>query len=1153
MADDLKLNAQIMEQSRLDSDPAYALRAEQAASEQGFLDNMYDAMQDTALSKVGSKFLEEVRARVEEDTGVPSNGSYSMLRSVGGASQKNLDTMAATTKATVGTLFGVSRVDPKWDKGAALPELIKGIPVEYWDDIKQHNNPEGAQRERARIMANLKRDRTMMMQTTASATLAHVLGGMIDVDLPLALVSGGAITGAKVARTAYKASRAVGFGPSSALRVGSLAQGVAAGAEAAATVSVAESWADPTLTWQDATMSVLTGATLGGGIGMFTKSSARQAIRGMQDDLAKNTAVINKIDDDVDTRAGHGYFDMAGTPDNTPGPSGSSTTGAATVNPVYAQNLNNPFHTSTAPEVSSIIQNAHQWTVSHGLDDEIEALENSVWGKLVTGRLGKNAVLAKTLGRVANATGSDVMRFFKTKSSVMRMLGANIFENPSSFGRGVVSSSSATLAEVFERRIASTMKGYASTINDWAARSGNTRKVFGQNIPSATREARREMDRKVVLNMNQMNLGKAAPDANDADVMRLTEMLGDHAEEALTTMKGDNPLRTAMKGAENINVDRTYFPQRANGNAINDVIRRGITDRQRVEAAFEAGYLAAGMSPEGAKVTAKATLARAMAGDLDIDTSMVDLLTEDGREFFRQRLSSSGLSPQDQTAIFDALVGQAQYRGQEGFTKHRNQIDMSVVVPSNSGTLQLVDLYYHDVEDVLMGYRRRVSGQSALARKGIRSRMDLDKLIQAAREEMQSLGEEPPDTDWFDAMFSDFFGGPGWGYSSGKLQKGIDAEFGIAKDIAGLSLLGQLGFSQIIDSANIMASAGIRDFFTHAKAFANLDRDLKDVNTGLLDDLEFLYGDIGKDHRMFKEHLGLDELSQKESHAFVKGAQKITHNLKWLQGYTSLFNAVRGKEQELAAISISNKLFKYIKAGEHTDRIKYDLGVDDLLFERLQDLVKSGSIEFKTVNGREFVNRLNGDKWDSFTKDGFSSVMIRAQNMLVQKNMPGETDLWMRKNWASMLVNLKMFPITAVPKQMMRNARFMDTETVGVAAYGMGVAYLAMAVRDTINGKESTVEERARQAFAYSNMFGWVPMVTDPALTMLGLDDYRIQRYGRHYEMTIPAVDVANRLIRAPGAAITAVTGGSLNSDDKQALLAIPFMRTMGIGQWLIN
>ena len=186
-------------------------------------------------------------------------------------------------------------------------------------------------------------------------------------------------------------------------------------------------------------------------------------------------------------------------------------------------------------------------------------------------------------------------------------------------------------------------------------------------------------------------------------------------------------------------------------------------------------------------------------------------------------------------------------------------------------------------------------------------------------------------------------------------------------------------------------------------------------------------------------------------------------------------------------------------------------------------------------------------------RDDFASIMVRGQNNMIQKNMVGEQDLWTRTTTGSMLTYLKMFPLTAIPKQMMRNARFMDNEALGVAMYGMAVAYVALSVRDAMNGKDRSVSERSKAAFAYSNMFGWVPMVTDPAFTMMGLDEYRIQRYGRHYEMAIAPVEVANRLVRAPGAVLSAVTGDTLTQSDKQSLLAIPFMRTLGIGQWMLN
>ena len=255
---------------------------------------------------------------------------------------------------------------------------------------------------------------------------------------------------------------------------------------------------------------------------------------------------------------------------------------------------------------------------------------------------------------------------------------------------------------------------------------------------------------------------------------------------------------------------------------------------------------------------------------------------------------------------------------------------------------------------------------------------------------------------------------------------------------------------------------------------------------------------------------------------------------------------------------LTNKVLRSIRDKTNGERIKYDFGIDEGMQDELRDLMGSGVIEFEDVVGKggsthNYVSRLNPEQWGQQLRDNFGAVMVRAQDTNTMRAMAGETDVWARTEWGTILSHLKMFPLLAIPKQMMRNGRFMDAQTMGSLMYGMAAAYMVMKVRDAVTGKERTEAQQAMNAVGYSSMMGWLPMVWDPAMTMLGMDDYRMQRYGRHYESQVPALEVANKMLRIPGAAWNLLGGNHLNGDDKQALLAIPFMRTLGIGEWAID
>ena len=156
--------------------------------------------------------------------------------------------------------------------------------------------------------------------------------------------------------------------------------------------------------------------------------------------------------------------------------------------------------------------------------------------------------------------------------------------------------------------------------------------------------------------------------------------------------------------------------------------------------------------------------------------------------------------------------------------------------------------------------------------------------------------------------------------------------------------------------------------------------------------------------------------------------------------------------------------------------------------------------------------------------------------------MAGEADVWMNTEALSLISQFKTFPMQAISKQSIRHMRFADQEALMTLGMGAVTAYLALSIRDMAYGRERSTRERALAAVSYGNMTGFIPMVVDPTMTMLGLDNYRFNTYGSAWELSAPALDVANRAVQLPGALIKAGTGQELKGADTSAIKAIPFM-----------
>jgi len=1150
-------NAAGLEASRLASQPGYAEREYSRKMQQSFYNNVGDAFKGTALWKIG-RYVGQEHVAIQ---GYLENQGYGV---------------AAAPLSWIAAIAGSTLDDKNYDKAKNAKALTEGVPVEYWDSVLAYDNLQEAQMARGRIIADTTREQKLMAQKSSTSSIAMVAGGFVDVDLPLMLASGGYYGAAKVGRAAYKAGRYLGMGSKAAQRAVNVVDGMAAGAQAGALVAGAEYATDDRAGVDTVIRSVLMGATTGGALGVFMTQAGKKVVNDLKAIQDKNIIErpMTEVDTELDSRLDEGWIDVDGSLSaeqqlayetlEAPGPQPVKSVGAAAV--PYTSGLKSPTE-NMLPEHRVFLQRASDWMDRSGARKELQDLDNTVFGKLMTGHFAAKAGLvgaaingaAKIASRFVNSMGNDVMGLYRSKSNGANWFAMNVLESPSTYGRGQVSASAASLDSNAERRLASHTLRLPMVAWDWAKANGKTQRMLGRGTGvGISADGAKALYREVMLNFNDIKLGRAPRSAGNRHVDEIVGMVQREMEDALNWMKGYGKS-TSVKGTENLMPEPGYVPQRANGKAMYDAVMTGKTTRENIEAAFTNGYAAAGLPVDVAEKIAKANVGRAIAREGDVDTSLIDLLQEDGRIFLRERLENQGFPQGEIDTIMDKLTGLQAMAGQPGFTKHRNDLDMDIPVTMLDGSsMSIVDFLDYDLPNMLQRYRKGVSGAGALAKKGIRSRKDRDTIIGAIQAEQRALGEDGIPTDKLKAMLSDFDAGPSHGYYDGRTNKGISAPISVGKAVANLSLLGNLGFAQMIDSANAIAADGLANWWRHSTAGKRLGDELGRIDSQIKDDLIVLQGTIGQDHHMFREHVHLDEIAERDAGAFVQGLRKVTGNMQFVQGYTSMFNAVRGHQQVVGAMVLTNKVLRSIRDNTDGERIKYDFGIDEGMQDELRDLMDSGIIEFEAVVGKggsthNYVSRLNPDQWGQQLRDNFGAVMVRAQDTNTMRAMAGETDVWARTEWGTVLSHLKMFPLLAIPKQMMRNGRFMDAQTMGSLMYGMAAAYMVMKVRDAVTGKERTEAQQAMNAVGYSSMMGWLPMVWDPAMTMLGLDDYRMQRYGRHYEAQIPAVEVANRVMRIPGAALNLLGGNHLNGDDKQALLAIPFMRTLGIGEWAID
>lgn len=1036
-----------------------------------------------------------------------------------------------------GALIRGQRAGEAEDYSVHYEALTTGVPSQYHDEILDEPNLAAAERASARVREQLDRASVTARQHGLTPALGMIAGGFIDADAPLMLVTGGGYKAASVARQTMRASRAVGLSPTAALRASSATVGINAGMQSGVIVGAAQASIRETADWTMVADAALQGMVMGGALNSVLKGDVQLGVRAAQDEL------YSRMAKDDPSLTATGEVDVRNAERINPNDYAGqelvdSTAGARQVTPTVGA-PSTPV-TGVADNIKDMSQMMDNWHHDSDWGSYKTAEADEWWAKVA-------------LSGAFNVTTNNWRTLYTSKSTGMNWLLGNVFESPNGMGRGRYTAAAGE--EMYLRRITQEFSADAeAAAKDWSRRNASGSKLMG---PS--QDALSKFNREVMLEMNDRAMGRTSA-GRDPAVVKAADAYDRAGATSVNIAKGDAG-DMAVDGFDNIPTRSGYSPYIHNGKKLLDLERQGVVTRKAVIDAYTQAYKMAGMAAtKDAHAVAKAVVDRATAKGEDVNTNVIGILSGDGREWLHTALEGSGMSKVEVEGLMRRLTGEVEEKGKESFAKTRNDLDLSQTVRTEDGSeLKLVDLLDNDMHKVWQRYARQMAGSASLARVGITNKAQIEDVIQTIHAQQRAIGEELVDGDMIRAMFSHFEGGPvkGWSKMSGRLEDGVVPEAALAKRMTNLALLGKLGLAQLAETGAAIAATGLENWFTRFQ----METFKKQLSTDptLLDDLAFITGNLGEDHKMFAEHLDLDDMNATDHGAFMRGVQRMSQKGTYYQGYVSGFNTVRGYQQRIAAGAVTDKLFKTIKAESDAgfnhirdegmrNRIRADLGLFDDDITALFDLVDAGVIEFRTENGKTFVDRINADTWDPETRRNFGSAITRSLNQIVQKSMAGEQDAWMHTTVGSLLTHLKTFPLQAMQKQVVRNARHSDAQALNTVLYGMATAGVAIMVKDAIDGRDRSMGDTAKAAFGYSNMTGWVPMMWDPTMTILGMEGARMNQYGVHSEMTPPTVAWANKAMRLPGAAFDKVTG-TADYHDNQSLKALPFANVAGLSR----
>lgn len=735
---------------------------------------------------------------------------------------------------------------------------------------------------------------------------------------------------------------------------------------------------------------------------------------------------------------------------------------------------------------------------------------------------------------------SDFERLFRGNSAVAKVLAYDLLEQP--IGAVVNNRSAANVQDVYFKRLQGQwVMDHDDAYSEWAVRTQNANK-----LDMMSPKLRDQFEQAVIWELEaRKNDISGTPRNVDAAVKRSADAIDRAMANEIEILKG-KPGESGWHGTDQLTVKSGYFPHRWSGRKINQLIKDKKATLNDIYTSVAVSVKSAipGASMREATTWAKAIVDHARVASEGFNTNLISMLQGDGARALEDLLRRNGVPAREAQNLIDNLQFSKNERSRPGFTKQRIDVDLR----DTHNNVRLLDLVDTDIHSILGARFRKSSGMGALARKDIVSHGQIDDLVRAVLEEQQARGLTPKQgildldadreitQDELRHIFGYFIGRPS--------EERIDPIVQRIRKATNLSLLNTLGLTQVAEFATIAASVGYRDFLHSAPKEIRAALSKKD--SVLMQELKH-FNIFVPEERLFRDDLTFATEAAQPDASFTSGLDNLLNKAQRVQGYTSLFYQVRNIQQRLAVSLGSDKVMKMLRDWnpDNLDRLAL-MGMDTPLISRFHKYIQNGTVEFEN----DFLKKLNLDKWSPEDAEDFTLVMNRLTNQQVQKAMAGESNqLFQRNSIAAMFVHLKSFTLLAMEKQFLKHARMADSEALALSLYGLMFAGSVYTARQLLSGNTEYLgpTDVIKGAVSYSNMAGWIPMMTDPVASMLGMDDARFYNFGSipgrggDVLSTPPFIETANKLARLPGAALDVVTGSS-DIDTVRSFQALPII-----------
>lgn len=651
----------------------------------------------------------------------------------------------------------------------------------------------------------------------------------------------------------------------------------------------------------------------------------------------------------------------------------------------------------------------------------------------------------------------------------------------------------------------------------------------------------------------------------------------------------DQAQRAGVKGFETIPKNLTYFTHRWNKFKIQEMYQKYGDDA--VHGLLRQGLIngSTDLSDDAADQIARVMLDKIRSDVAGVDSGFSRLFTADSRETLKQIMleekfgkinKQTGRYEEFSEADVDNLLGlfEQTERGVPARAKARLRFDMETEIEFGGQTLSLKELQDRDAEQVFTMYASEMAGRIALAKKGIKSETDFNKMINEGRKYAEantiSRGATDKESEISQVMYNLLLGRrPSPQYDPNATYMKITR---LVQDYNFLRLMGQVGwaqFAEIGNAYNVNGFKGMLQVMPEYRSMLNRARDGK-LSDPVLRDIEAFYG-TGSD-RMIQQMI--NRLDYMETGAVIGGgklgralgkAQLRTDQLKRLQADVSGMAPITLMLERGTARVVAQTLsdLAYENASLSLKRLN-SLGLDDdtakLVFKNIKEHAKvQSSALFRNKKLRE----LNLENWDPDAREAFGVALARWTRRTIQQNDVGNLSLFMTKPWGQVITQFRTFQIVSHSKQLMHNLQMNDARAylaMTFSAMTAGAAYFAqqnvkmIGMNDRERKKYAeenlSIGNVARAGFSRSSWSAFIPGTLEHIAYFVSdepLFSYRTTGLSQNFLSGVPTVQAFNQLYH--GAARATRTTSPFSNEEmtegraRALLTLLPFQNVTGI------